>query len=304
MIREDTNWPRASSWLAGGAKKSGDGASLGVLGVPLNCSAGASQFELAPAAIREALSNYSLHDSDAGIDLGRITVRDFGDVTLVGSSAEGNFFRCVDVMRRAHVGDATILLGGDNSVTRPGVHALGFPLERCGLLTLDAHHDVRDLDHGLTNGNPVRALLRDGLPGANIFQLGIQPFTNSTEYARVAHDEGINVITADQIYADGIATVLRDALSILSARVDAIYVDLDVDVLDRVFAPACPGSRPGGLQPWMVRQAARFCGAHERVRMIDLVEVDPTKDMADTTVLAAASFFLAFASGVATRYAK
>ena len=135
MIREDTNWPRASSWLAGGAKKSGDGASLSVLGVPLNCSAGASQFELAPAAIREALSNYSLHDSDAGIDLGRITVRDFGDVTLVGSSAEGNFFRCVDVMRRAHVGDATILLGGDNSVTRPGVHALGFPLERCGLLT-------------------------------------------------------------------------------------------------------------------------------------------------------------------------
>jgi hypothetical protein len=32
-----------------------------------------------------------------------------------------------------------------------------------------------------------------------------------------------------------------------------------------------------------------------------MVEIDPTNDVADGTVLAAASFFLAFASGVAER---
>ncbi|MDQ2918743.1 MAG: hypothetical protein M3R10_02555, partial [Verrucomicrobiota bacterium] len=118
MNRDDQNWPRASQWLSGGAKKGGDGASLELLGVPMNCSGNGSQCHLAPAAIREALAHYSLHDSDAGIDVGRLDVRDFGDATLIGNSAEGNFFRCVDVMRRAHVGDSTILLVGDNAITR------------------------------------------------------------------------------------------------------------------------------------------------------------------------------------------
>jgi arginase family enzyme len=51
----------------------------------------------------------------------------------------------------------------------------------------------------------------------------------------------------------------------------------------------------------MLRRAAHLCGAHPSVRIIDLVEIDPTKDISDCTVLAAASFFLAFASGVVER---
>jgi len=298
LTREDPNWPRASKWLANNAKGDQSGF-LSVLGVPLNCSLTPGHCDQAPAAVRGALARYSLYDADDGADLTRIGVRDFGDVTLSGSSAEGNFFRCVDVMKRAHIGDSTILLGGDSSVTRPGVHSLGFPLERCGLLTFDAHYDLRDLEHGLTNGNSVRALLRDGLPGANVIQIGIQPFANSPAYARVAREEGITVVTADEVYLHGIGAMVSHALATLSDRADAIYVDLDLDVLDRAFAPACPGSRPGGLQPWMLRHAARLCGQHSRVLVMDIVEIDPTKDVAETTCLAAASFLLAFASGMA-----
>ena len=60
----------------------------------------------------------------------------------------------------------TLLIGGNNAVTRPGVHGLGLPLESVGLITLDAHFDMRDTGQGLSNGNPVRALIEDGLPGA------------------------------------------------------------------------------------------------------------------------------------------
>ncbi len=211
MTREDPNWPRASQWLAAGAKGN-HSVFLSVLGVPLNCSTVHGHCDQAPAAIRSALSRYSLYDADDGADVGRIGVRDFGDIALAGSSAEGNFFRCVEVMNRAHLGDSTIFLGGDNSITRPGVHSLGFPLERCGLLTFDAHYDLRDLEHGLTSSNPVRALLRDGLPGKNVIQLGIQPFADSAAYARVARDEGITVLTADEIYLRGIGSVVSHAL--------------------------------------------------------------------------------------------
>jgi arginase family enzyme len=133
-----------------------------------------------------------------------------------------------------------------------------------------------------------------------VIQIGIQPFTNSAAYARVAREEGITVVTADEVYLRGIGLVVNHALASLGERADAIYVNLDVDVLDRAFAPACPGSRPGGLQPWMLRQAARLCGQHPRVLIMDIVEIDPTKDVADATSLAAASFLLAYASGMAS----
>ncbi len=301
MTHEDKNWPRASQWLAGG--RNGHHAfALAVIGVPMNASVTPGRCDLAPGAIREALSRYSLFDEDASVDLSRIRPKDCGDVVLVGNSPDGNFFRCADLIKRMRMDIAsTVLLGGDNAITRPGVHALGVPLERAGLLTFDAHHDLRDLEHGLTNGNPVRALLRDGLPGENIVQIGIQSFANSPEYARVARDAGITVVTADRVLEHGIETMTAHALQHLSEHTDAIYVDLDVDVLDRAFAPGCPGARPGGLSPWMLRKAARLCGRHEKVRMMDLVEVDPTKDVADVTTLAAASFLLAFASGIASR---
>lgn len=304
MSHEDPNWPRASQWLANGGNGNRP-ALLSVIGVPLNCSITPGRADLAPHAIREALQRYSLYDADARFDLGSMRARDYGDIQLVGASAEGNFFRCVDFIRRSLLEESCgVLLGGDNSITRPGVHGMNVPLERAGLLTFDAHHDLRGLEHGLTNGNPVSALLRDGLPGANVVQIGIQPFANSAAYARVARDEGVTVVTAEEVYRHGMESILNQALGHLSERADAIYVDLDVDVLDRAFAPACPGSRPGGLQPWMVRLAARLCGEHARVRMLDLVEIDPSKDIADGTALAAACFLLAFASGVATRHSR
>lgn len=78
-------------------------------------------------------------------------------------------------------------------------------------------------------------------------------------------------------------------------------VDIDVDVLDRTFAPATPGSRPGGLAPWQLRAAAPLCARHPKVRAADLVETDPEEDISDRTTLAAAATLLSFAAGVLER---
>lgn len=268
----------------------------------MNNSITPGRCDLPPAAIRQALDRYSLYDPDAGIDLASLAVTDIGDFTLSGVSTEEVFFRIVQGIKKAAMNSiAVAIFGGDNAITYPGRHALNLPFARCGLLTFDAHHDVRDLEGGLTDGNPIRALLRAGLPGANIIQIGIQPFTNSPAYAQIAPEAGITVLTADDVCVRGIDATVVEALELLAAKTDAIYVDLDMDVLDRALAPACAGSRPGGLRPWMLRRAARLCGAHPSVRIIDIMEVDRTKDIADCTILAAASFFLAFASGVAER---
>jgi formiminoglutamase len=299
VSREDPNWPRASQWLA--QRRSGP-AALSVLGIPMNSAGTQGQCELAPAAIRQALDRYGLYDPGAGIDLASLSAADFGDAVLAGGSVEEAFFRTVQSIKKAAANSAaTVLLGGDSAMTYPALHALNLPFARCGLLTFDAHYDVRDLEGGPAPGNAIRALLRAGLPGSNIIQIGIQPFANAAACAQVAHDSSITVLTADEAQTRGIESAVSDALELLAAKTDAIYVNLDMDVLDRAFAPACAGSRPGGLPPWMLRRAAYLCGAHPSVRIIAIVEVDPAKDIADCTVLAAASFFLAFASGFAQR---
>jgi formiminoglutamase len=300
-LHQDPNWPRASAWLRGEALTEASG-KLAVIGAPVaRGSITPGRCDLAPTAIRKALERFSTYDLDSGRDVRALRAQDLGDLDVAALPPEDALAPIRDAVTAAlKSSDAIVLLGGDNSITRPGCHGLG-DLAGCGLLTLDAHLDLRDLEGGLTNGNPVRALLRDGLPGNHIVQIGVQPFANSGAYAMVARRAGIRVIGARPALQRGIGYVMEEALLHLERETDRIYVDLDLDVLDRTYAPATPGSRPGGMAPYQIRQAARLCGEHPKVRVLDLVEIDPMRDIADVTVMAAATCLLEFSLGVLKR---
>jgi formiminoglutamase len=297
-MAEDQNWPRASAWLGGAAKSP----LVGVLGIPLNCSITPGRADLAPRAIRAALHRYSTYDLENEIELGEYGTADFGDLPVSDLTPEESFAPITrGVAQAVHDAEAVVLLGGDNGVTRPALRGLPFGLSQIGLITLDAHLDLRDCDEGLHNGNPIRALLNDGLPGRSIVQIGIQSFANSSAYSAVARQAGIRVITAESVRREGLASAFETELNLLASRVDVVYLDLDLDVMDRAFAPGTPGSRPGGFAPWELRQCAHIAGRHPKVRLMDLVELDPDKDINDATSLAAAACLLSFASGVARR---
>src|SRR5690606_15793455 len=214
-------------------------ASVALIGAGLNeRSLTPGRCDLGPKAFRAVLPRFSTYDVETGGEL-TTRVHDAGDVPLKAVTPARDAVQAQS--RRA----LTVLIGGNNAITRPGVHALG--LDRVGLLTLDAHFDLRDTDHGLTNGNPVQALLEDGLDGRRISQIGLAPFANT----RRAHDKakaaGISVRTARECRDQGLAAVVAAELDRLSALVDAIYVDFDIDVIDRSQWPASPGARPGGV---------------------------------------------------------
>ncbi len=302
---DDLNWPRASAWLSG-AHAADPACRLAVLGAPLRLgSITPGRADLAPAAIRSILARFSTYDLEFDRDLARVAALDRGDLPLADATPADALGPLAAAVRSALAeAEAVVLLGGDNSITRPGCHGISAEVQRAGLLTLDAHLDLRDLNPELSNGNPVRALLADGLPGTQIVQIGIQAFANSRAYFAVAREAGIKVISVAEVRAMGIETAISEALDRLDQEVEAIYVDLDLDVLDRAFAPATPGSRPGGLTPAEVRSAVRLCGAHPKVRVLDLVEIDPTKDVADTSVMAAGLALLSFASGLLGRFSR
>ena len=167
------------------------------------------------------------------------------------------------------VHELTLLVGGNNAVTRPGVLGLGLPLEKVGLITLDAHFDMRDTHEGLSNGNPVRALINDGLPGANIAQIGLAAFANSKKMHDDAVATGNLVITIGEVGLNGIARAIERALEHVE-HCDAIVVDCDIDVIDRSQLPGAPGGRPGGMTVSDFFKAVRFLASQRAVRVIDL----------------------------------
>jgi formiminoglutamase len=298
-MSDDPRWPRAATWLA----RADDDPALVVLGVPTSsASISPSEAWRTPAALREVLRRFSTYDGERDVDLDDLAVRDLGDVDiaeLAPADALPAIERAVADLDPAPV---AVLLGGDNVITAPIVAAhRAATLERTGVLTFDAHHDVRDYDEVPSNGAPIRWLLDRGLPGDHVVQIGIHGHANSRAYRRICDDAGIRVVTVDEVERRGIDVVVTEALDDLAARTDAVHVDLDIDVLDRSSAPGCPGARPGGLSPRQLSTGAHLCGAHPAVRTVDLVEVDPTADVAELTVMNTAATFLAVATGVATR---
>jgi formiminoglutamase len=194
-----------------------------------------------------------------------------------------------------------VALGGDNSLTVPvALGAWGAAGSTAGLITLDAHYDLRD---GVSNGSPVRRLVQEfGLDGHRIVQIGIADFANSREYAQRALDFGITVVHRDELHRRPMDDVFAEALEIAGDGGGPIHVDLDVDVCDRSVAPGCPASVPGGISAYELRQAARAASADPRVASVDLAEVDVSADAPDgRTVRLAALCVLEVAAGLLDR---
>ena len=294
-LAKDGLWQRANTLFKPNLKQ----ADIALLGFPVHKSSiTPNSCPLAPKAIRSALARYSTYSASNDVDLRELKITDLGDVT----GADSNNGKTVIAKKVNGLLDKyglLIALGGDNSITYTVTSGLFGDLSKVGLITLDAHHDLRD---GNTNGSPVWRLIQAGLPGKNIVQIGISDFANSKEYSERAKEAGIFVITRAQLRNKSIQEAMKQAFAHLGRNVDHIYVDLDVDVCDRSVAPACPAATPGGISADELRQAAFFAGANYKVRAVDITEIDPKRDSKDErTVRLAALLVLEIAAGYKTR---
>src|SRR3954447_15273537 len=293
-------WPNLSDLLVSPARKT----AVGLLGAPLAAgSVTPGACDLAPELLRRTLRRSGRYDVETGREL-ETEIADRGDVDLAGLSIEDATPRIREaVVASAEAHALTLLVGGNNAVTRPGVLGLGGDLAYIGLITLDAHFDMRDLDQGLSNGNPVRALLQDGLPGANIAQVGLASFANSRAMHEDAIAAGNLVVTIGDVRSGGIAHAIDRALDHV-AHCDALVVDCDIDVIDRSQFPAAPGGRPGGMAVHDFFYAVRRLASDPRVRVIDLTEWHPPLDSTDLSALTAARWVAECLAGFEARSAS
>ena len=151
-VYQDASWPRAGDYPA-----HQDHADVVLIGVPTHeTSLSPTRADTTPRAIRESLRRYShtFYHGDGGTrSLEGLTITDAGDI----ENPDGDRAGAIEHLRKvASQSSLVIALGGDNSATVPVATAsLDSDWDSAGLITLDAHFDVRA---GKSNGSPVREL--------------------------------------------------------------------------------------------------------------------------------------------------
>lgn len=280
-----------------------------VIGVPLDLGGGRRGVDMGPSAFRIA----SLNEHLASIGC---TVVDCGDLEVPtpetrspGDARKRYIGEIADVCRalfeqsrRAlEAGALPLVLGGDHSLAAGSVaataawsRARGEPL---GLIWVDAHGDMNtptSTASGNVHGMPLAALL--GPEPAELSQIG--GFSPKVDPARTVLigvrnlDEGektrvresrIHVFTMKDIDRAGIASVVEQAIALAGAGGAGLHVSFDLDVCDPTIAPGVGTPVKGGLDYREAHMVMEVLADSGRVRALDMVEVNPTLDVRNTT---------------------
>jgi formiminoglutamase len=286
---EDRHEPRAWNWIRPWDFESKF--DVGIVGIPLSTtSIQPTSCYLAPDAFRLSTPGFTTFSPDFDVDMTSMVVRDLGDIGIPILDQYEALRRVEETMERlwgAHGDKFLLLIGGDHSITAPAARAFARVNKdkKIGLIHFDAHNDVRVMDHGPTNGTPIRQLLESGLnfDGKNLVQVGIHGFMNGSYYKRWVEGHGGTIFTGRQIRHDSIENVIHQAIEIAGNGTDAIYVTVDIDVLELAYAPGTGGASPEGIHPSQLYEALYILGQNKKVAAIDFVEHDPAIDVVRIT---------------------
>ncbi|WP_082235245.1 agmatinase family protein [Halobacillus massiliensis] len=280
-----------------------------ILGVPLSKSSiSTSAASDNPEAMRQVWKSFSTYNLEEDIDLAQLKVMDLGnvrqhatDISLTHQKTK----EAMEAMRIHHPHTLPVVLGGDHSITAMLVKGLkqSHPDESIGILQLDTHFDLRDTNEfGPANGTPIRNLLESGtIQGKNVHNIGLHGFFNARELKDYADEQGVHYTTMKQARKKGMTQVVEEALNQLSRSVDTIYLTVDMDVLDITHNPAAPAATPGGMYTHELFEMVQQAGEHPKVKAMDIVCLDPRKDIQSIGVKSAVHVMLSFLTGVCKR---
>jgi arginase len=199
-------------------------------------------------------------------------------------------------------GAMPIVLGGDHSLAAGSVAAAAEWAKRTkdlpiGLLWVDAHGDMNTPATSLSgnvHGMPLAALL--GAEPAELSRIGsftpkvlpahtvLVGIRNLDEREKVAvRDSHVHVFTMKDIDRQGIASIVEQAVNIAGNGTAGVHVSFDMDVCDPLIAPGVGTPVKGGLDYREAHMVMEIVADSGLLTSLDLVEVNPTLDVRNTT---------------------
>jgi arginase len=289
-----------------------------LIGVPLDLGAGRRGVDMGPSAIRiagiaarilalgrEVVDRGNLHTPVPEVnpplhqekryirEIAEVCRRLFDDVNLAMAS-----------------GGLPVVLGGDHSLAAGSVAASAdwvrqTSAQPLGLIWLDAHGDMNTPDSttsGNVHGMPLAALL--GSSPAELSSIGTSPSVqpentvligvrnlDEREKGRI-RESGVHVFTMKDIDREGMASIADRAIALATEGTGGLHVSFDLDVCDPSIAPGVGTPVPGGLNYREAHLMMELIADSGRLLALDLVEVNPTLDIRNTTATLAAGLAL------------
>jgi arginase len=189
-------------------------------------------------------------------------------------------------------GEKAIVLGGDHSICLGAIAGASAGLKgTIGLIYFDAHGDMntdKTTPTGNIHGMQLASLMGFGSPvlahvygdsvkiqKENLVHIGGCDFDQAEK--DLVEQEGLHTFSMLDLMKSGISPALQ-MIEDLAKRVDNIWISLDLDSIDAVYAPGAGMPNKKGLTYREISALAEHIGAHCNVVGIDVVEYNPLQD--------------------------
>lgn len=280
------------SWLRWGAE-SKEKAKICIMGVPFD---NAVSLNKGAAKGPETMRNLSVDMSDATEDdvvIKKGLLYDIGDIpveldweTYFGTVAD-------EAYKLMKTGNFCLFLGGDHSVTIPLHQAFGkYQNEKkenakIGIIHFDAHYDLcNEYDgHKWSHACTEARSLESVVSAEDLFFVGVR-VAEVSELELIAKNSGIMAIKAKEVHKLGVEAMFQKLKDKFQGY-DAVYLTVDIDVLDPAFAPGTGTPQPGGLTSMQLIQLFQMMLEELPIKAMDIVEVAPDLDVNNITSWAA-----------------
>ncbi len=231
--------------------------------------------EKAPNEILKELKE--IHSNEQGkvidpqfLDLEEIHV-DSGNVEMSNELIYKNSFETFEERPKV------VFLGGDHSISYSTTRAFFDYCENSGkkpcLIVFDAHADCMTPMREPTHEEWLRKLIEDDFPVENILLIG----------ARNLWKDEVEFLKKNKVSRINLNSVLEDIDNIADTIMEftngkEVYVSIDIDVVDPVFAPGTGYLEIGGLSSRNLIYLISRLNKMKNLRAVDIVEVNPDKD--------------------------
>jgi agmatinase len=267
-----------------------------------------------PQAMRT--TDYLPHDGARpslalGVDpLSDLAVVDLGDVEMPSGETELSLRRLEDqITTIAKENVIPIVLGGDHTIALPDVTGIanhvGFG--RVSVIHFDAHADTGESQMGSLygHGTPMRRLIESGAcRGDRFLQIGLRGYWPEPETLDWMAEQGMRSYEMGEIVMRGLDNVIEEAMELAMDDCDAVFLSVDVDVVDPGSAPGTGTPEPGGLSSRQLLDAVRLIAMTVPLAGVDVVEVSPPYDHAEITAYLGNRVVLEALGGIAWRRRK
>ena len=276
-----------------------------IIGVPLDLGAENLGVDDGPRAFRaqnivEKLTNAGMNVSDAGditcqpretIDPGNQQMRYLDEIVRV-SEEVATISEALTTKN-----EKIIALGGDHSINLGVVSGASKALNGdLGLIYLDAHGDMNTSEttmSGNIHGMHLASLMGFGaselanvhgtqikIAKENLLHIGGSDFDKPE--LELIKSENLAAFTLNDLLLHGMAPLIT-MIDELSQKVSNIWVSLDLDVIDMIYAPGAGMPNRRGLTYREIAAIAEYIGTKCNVVGIDVVEYNPRQDIDNKT---------------------